>query len=52
MLTSWDALLGLMERVVGGAGDGEAEIGVGQLRELIERLAEGGSGPERSDVTD
>ncbi|MDE0197235.1 MAG: hypothetical protein OXK78_03515 [Caldilineaceae bacterium] len=38
MLTSWDALLGLMERVVSGAGDGEAEIGIGQLRELIDRM--------------
>ncbi len=38
MLTSWDALLSLMERVVGGAGDGEAEADVGQLRELIGRL--------------
>lgn len=45
MLTSWDALLGLMERVVSGTGDGEAEIGVGQLRELVGRWAEGGSVP-------
>ena len=29
MLTSWEALLKLMERVVSGAGDGEAETGVG-----------------------
>ncbi|MDE0078158.1 MAG: hypothetical protein OXO50_11605, partial [Caldilineaceae bacterium] len=36
MLTSWDALLGLMERVVSGAG--EAEIGIGRLRELIDRM--------------
>ncbi len=44
MLTSWGALLDLMERVVSGTGDREAEIGVGQLRELIDRMAEGGSG--------
>ena len=31
MLTSWAALLDLMERVVGGAGDGEAEIDVGAI---------------------
>ena len=36
MLTSWDALLGLMARVVSGAG--EAEIGIGRLRELIDRM--------------
>ena len=36
MLTTWDALLGLMERVVSGAG--EAEIGIGRLRELIDRM--------------
>ena len=45
MLTSWDALLELMERVVGGVGDREAEAEVGQLRGLIDRWAEGGSGP-------
>ena len=50
MLTSWVALLGLMERVVSGARDGKAEADIGQLRELIERLAEGGSRSERSDV--
>ncbi|MCY3993608.1 MAG: hypothetical protein OXF50_20475 [Caldilineaceae bacterium] len=38
MLTRWDALLELMERVVGGAGDRDAEIGVGRLRELIDRM--------------
>ena len=41
MLTSWAALLELMERVVGGAGDGEAEADVGRLRELIDRMDEG-----------
>ena len=38
MLTSWDALLGFMDRMVSGVGDGDAEIGVGQLRELIDRM--------------
>ena len=38
MLTSWDALLEFMERVVGGAGDRESEADVGQLRGLIGRL--------------
>ena len=38
MLTSWDALLGFMGTVVSGVGDGDAEIGVGQLRELIDRM--------------
>ncbi|MXZ21388.1 MAG: hypothetical protein F4Y84_12430 [Caldilineaceae bacterium SB0665_bin_25] len=38
MLTTWDALWGVMERVVSGAGDSGAEIGVGQLRELIDRM--------------
>ena len=38
MLTSWEALLGFMERVVSGAGDREAEIDVRQLRELIDRM--------------
>ena len=38
MLTSWDALLGLMERGVGGAGDreAEAETDVRQLRGMID----------------
>lgn len=36
MLTSWDALLDFMERVVGGAGDGEAETDVRQLRGMID----------------
>lgn len=34
MLTSWAALLELMEKVVSRAGDGEAEVEVGQLRDL------------------
>ena len=42
MLTSWAALLELMERVVGGAGDGEAEADVGQLRGMIGRMDAGG----------
>ncbi len=37
MLTSWDALLGLMERVVSGAGDGDGEASIRQLRGTIER---------------
>ena len=41
MLTSWDALLGLMERVVGGAGDGDGEASIRQLRGTIERGEEG-----------
>ncbi len=41
MLTSWDALLGLMERVVGGAGDGNGGASIGQLRGMIERGDEG-----------
>ena len=36
MLTSWAALLGFMERVVGGAGDGEAEADIGQMRDMID----------------
>ena len=36
MLTSWAALLGLMERVVIGAGDGEAEKDVRQLHDMID----------------
>ena len=38
MLTSWAALLDLMERVASGAGDREAEADIGQLRELIDRI--------------
>ena len=41
MLTRWDALLGLMERVVGGAGDGNGGASIGQLRGMIERGDEG-----------
>jgi len=37
MLTSWDALLGFMERVVSGAGDGDGEASIRQLRGTIER---------------
>ena len=37
MLTSWDALLALMERVVSGAGDGDGEASIRQLRGTIER---------------
>jgi len=43
MLTSWDGLLGLMARVVSGAGDGDMEIGVRQLRELVGRMDKEGS---------
>lgn len=45
MLTSWDALLEFMERVVSGAGDGETKAGVGQLRRVLDRLNEDASGP-------
>ena len=38
MLTSWDALLDLMERVVSGAGDGVAGANIGQLRRLADRM--------------
>ena len=38
MLTSWDALLEFMERVVGGAGDGEAEADIRQLHGMIDRM--------------
>ncbi len=38
MLTSWDALLEFMERVVGGAGDGESEAGIRQLRGMLDRI--------------
>ena len=41
MLTSWDALLGLMGRVVSGAGDGNGGASIGQLRGMIERGDEG-----------
>ena len=41
MLTSWDALLGLMERVVSGAGDGNGGASIRQLRGTIERGDEG-----------
>ena len=43
MLTSWAALLDFMERVVGGVGDGDTEIGVRQLRELVGRMDKEGS---------
>ena len=36
MLTSWAAFLEFMERVVSGAGDGEAEKDVRQLRDMID----------------
>lgn len=45
MLTSWGALLDLMERVISGAGDGEAEIDIGRMRVLADRMDEGGSVP-------
>ena len=42
MLTSWAALLDLMERVVNAAGDGDAETDIrqliGQLRGRIDRM--------------
>ncbi len=38
MLTSWDALLEFMERVVGGAGDEETEAGIRQLRGMLDRI--------------
>ena len=38
MLTSWAALLDLMKRVVGGAGDGEAEADIRQLHGMIDRM--------------
>ena len=40
MLISWAALLGLMKKVVNGAGDGEAEADIEQLRELVNRIDE------------
>lgn len=50
MLTSWDALLEFMERLVGGAGDGDAEADVGQLRGLIGRMDEDVCRTWRADV--
>ena len=38
MLTSWAALLEFMEKVVGGAGDGEAEADIRQLHGMIDRM--------------
>ena len=38
MLTSWDALLGLMERVVDVAGDGDAELEFANCAALIDRM--------------
>lgn len=38
MLTSWAALLEFMERVVNGAGDGEAEADIRQLHGMIDRM--------------
>ena len=38
MLTSWGALLGLMKKVVNGAGDGEAEADIRQLHGMIDRM--------------
>ncbi len=40
MLTSWDALLEFMERVVIVAGDGDAEAGIRQLRDMLDRMDE------------
>ena len=40
MLTSWDALLGLMARVVRRAGDSGAELDIGRMRELADRMDE------------
>ena len=40
MLTSWVALLGLMERVVDATGDRDAEAGIRQLRGMIDRMNE------------
>ena len=45
MLTSWAALLEFMERVVGGAGDVDAEADIGQLRKLIDWMDEDASHP-------
>ncbi len=50
MLTSWDALLEFMERVVGRAGDGDAEAGIRQLRGMIDCMNEGVCRTWRSDV--
>lgn len=38
MLISWAALLGLMKKVVNGAGDGEAEADIRQLHDMIDRM--------------
>ena len=38
MLTSWAALLEFMEGVVGGAGDGESEADIRQLRGMLDRM--------------
>lgn len=38
MLTSWAALLDLMEKVVGAAGDRAAEAGIGELRRVLDRM--------------
>ena len=38
MLTSWAALLEFMEKVVGGAGDGEAEADIRRLHGMIDRM--------------
>ncbi len=40
MLTSWAALLDLMKRVVGGAGDVDTEADIRQLRSVLNRLDE------------
>ena len=40
MLTSWAALLDLMERVASGAGDREAEAGIRRLRGVIDGMDE------------
>ena len=40
MLTSWAALLDLMERVVSDAGDRDAATDIGQLRGMIGRMDE------------
>ncbi len=40
MLTSWVALLGLMEKVISGAGDGDAEVEIKQLRGVLDRMDE------------
>ena len=40
MLTSWAALLGVMENAVSGTGDGDAMTGIGQLRGVLDRMGE------------